>query len=72
VVPVCVETSTFNIGRSGTSNYCGGSLDELALYGTALTASQVTDHYNRGHNAPRATSYSYDNNGNETAVRGRR
>jgi RHS repeat-associated protein len=62
------NTSTFDIGRAGTSNYYGGSLDEVALYSTALTAVQVTDHYNKGINNAVATTYGYDNNGNETAA----
>jgi RHS repeat-associated protein len=64
------NTNSLNIGLSGTSDY-NGSLDELALYNTALTATQVTDHYNKGHNAPPAnttTTYSYDNDGRQTTA----
>jgi YD repeat-containing protein len=62
------NSNTFDLGRAGTSNYFGGSLDELGVYSTALTATQVTDHYNKGINNPVTTGYSYDNNGNETAA----
>jgi RHS repeat-associated protein len=62
------NTSTFDLGRSGTSNYYGGSLDEIALYGSALTATQIADHYTKGINAPLVTAYSYDTNGNQTAA----
>jgi Concanavalin A-like lectin/glucanases superfamily len=44
------NSNTFDLGRAGTSNYFGGSLDELGVYSTALTATQVTDHYNKGIN----------------------
>lgn len=62
------NTNTLDIGRAGTSNYYGGSLDELALYGTALSSTQITDHYNKGHNAPTPVAYGYDTNGNETSA----
>jgi RHS repeat-associated protein len=62
------NTSTFDIGRAGTANYYGGSLDELALYSTALTATQITDHYTKGHSTPTPFAYGYDNNGNETSA----
>jgi RHS repeat-associated protein len=62
------NTSTFDIGRSGTTNYYGGGIDEAALYGSALTATQVADHRAKGVNAPTVVAYSYNNNGNETAA----
>jgi RHS repeat-associated protein len=65
------NSSTLDVGRASTSTYYGGSLDEIALYGSALTATQITDHYNKGHNAPpsnQTTTYSYDHNGNQTAA----
>jgi RHS repeat-associated protein len=60
------NSGTFDIGRAGASSYYGGNLDELALYGTALTAAEITDHFSKGINSPTTTAYSYDNNGNET------
>lgn len=69
---VTTNTSTFDIGHSGTTNYLSGTLDEIAVYGTALTATQVTDHYNKGTTTPppvqTTTNYVYDNNGNETSA----
>jgi RHS repeat-associated protein len=61
------NTSAFNVGLSGTSDYNGG-LDEIAPYGTALTAAQISDHYSKGTNAPSILSYGYDNNGNQTSA----
>ncbi|HEX8629218.1 MAG TPA: LamG domain-containing protein, partial [Catenuloplanes sp.] len=42
-------TQTINFGRlaSGT-NYFAGSLDEIAVYNTALSAQTVADHFNQG------------------------
>jgi RHS repeat-associated protein len=65
---VVTNSSTFDVGRSGTTNYFSGSIDEIALYGTALTATQISDHSNKGNNAPAIVGYGYDNNGNETAA----
>jgi RHS repeat-associated protein len=65
---VVTNTSTFDLGRSGTTNYFSGSIDEIALYGTALTGIQIADHNNKAHNAPTTVSYGYDNNGNQTAA----
>ena len=45
-----VNTSTgmLAIGRSGAASdgYFNGAVDEVAVYPTALTASQVLNHYN--------------------------
>jgi RHS repeat-associated protein len=65
------NTNTFDIGRAGTTSYYGGTLDEIALYGTALTATQVSDHRSKGVNAPPATtttSYGYDNDGRQISL----
>lgn len=35
--------------RNGTSEYLNGTLDEAALYSTALSAGTVQDHYTLGH-----------------------
>jgi RHS repeat-associated protein len=56
------------VGRAGTANYFGGSLDELALYGTALTATQVSDHYLKGLNVDQTINYAYDQNGNDLSA----
>ena len=61
------NTSQFQVGRAGTANDFGGSLDEVAIYPTALTAAQVLDHRTKGSTTPPTTAYSYDQNGNETA-----
>jgi len=46
------------LGISGGANVpFGGAIDEVAIYNTALTASQVTTHYANGTNSARATSY---------------
>lgn len=34
--------------RNGQVSYFSGSIDEVAIYSAALTAPQITDHYNRG------------------------
>ena len=65
------NSSTLDIGRAGTTSYYGGSIDEVALYSTALTAAQVSDHRSKGVTAPPATTtttYSYDNDGRETSA----
>jgi RHS repeat-associated protein len=61
------NTSSFNVGVSGANNY-NGSLDEMAVYGVALTAAQIIDHYSKGIKAPTAVSYAYDSDGNETSA----
>ncbi len=46
--------------------YLNGTLDELALYKSALSAAQVLDHYNKARTPPSggpATSYSYTSDG---------
>lgn len=53
---VVTNTATLDIGRSATSNYFNGSLDEIALYPTALTANQVGSHYTLGTNGPTSGS----------------
>jgi RHS repeat-associated protein len=42
------NTGTLDVGHAGTGNYFGGSLDELAIYGSALTAAAVATHYAQG------------------------
>jgi RHS repeat-associated protein len=64
------NSSALNVGLSGTSDF-NGSLDEIAIYGTALTSTQISDHYSKGSTVPPAnqtTNYSYDHNGNQTAA----
>lgn len=64
-----VNTSTLDLGRAGTASYYGGSLDEFAIYGTALSASQISTHYSKGTippPGPTITGYQYDANGNQT------
>lgn len=41
----------------GTENPFIGQIDEVAIYGTALSATQVLTHYQNGTNAARAVSY---------------
>jgi len=67
------NTGTFDLGHFNTS-YFGGSLDEIAIYGTALSATQISDHRSKGVTAPpgnQTVSYGYDHNGNQTAAGGR-
>ena len=64
------NTSALNIGLSGTSDF-NGSLDEIAIYGSALTATQILDHYTKGTTplpASQTTNYGYDHNGNQTSA----
>jgi hypothetical protein len=42
------QSLTFGRSSGGGSPY-GGLLDEVAIYGYALNATQVTEHYNAGH-----------------------
>lgn len=53
------DTIQFCVGGyfDGTENPFSGSIDEVALYATALTADQVVAHYKNGTNALRTTSY---------------
>ncbi|MEK7676551.1 MAG: LamG-like jellyroll fold domain-containing protein, partial [Verrucomicrobiota bacterium] len=44
-------------GRSDSSFWWNGSADELAIYGKALTASEIDAHYKNGISASPATSY---------------
>ena len=67
------NTGTFDIGHFNTS-YFGGSLDEIAIYGTALSATQISDHRSKGVTAPpgnQTVAYAYDHNGNQTGAGGR-
>ncbi|HZQ47182.1 MAG TPA: LamG-like jellyroll fold domain-containing protein, partial [Verrucomicrobiae bacterium] len=50
----------FSIGgyADGTENPFFGQIDEVAIYNTPLSASQVLTHYQNGTNAARSTSYS--------------
>ena len=41
-------TGDINIGRYPGGRYFDGSIDEAAVYNTALTQAQITDHYRRG------------------------
>ena len=67
---VTTNTSAFNISLNNATNYFGGSLDEVAVYGTALTAAQISDHHNKAITAPTGTvttpNYSYDTDGHQT------
>ncbi len=67
---VTTNTSALNISLNNATNYYGGSLDEIAVYGTALTATQITDHHNKGVNTPppAVTAYGYDNDGRQTTA----
>jgi RHS repeat-associated protein len=63
------NTSTFDIGRAGTTNYYNGSVDELALYPSVLTSAQVNTHYTQATSVPTTTtSYTYNKDGEETAA----
>jgi RHS repeat-associated protein len=50
------NTVQFTIASRDQSNYFNGSLADVALYGTSLTANQVATHYLAGQTAPGATS----------------
>lgn len=46
------------LGLSGGANvFFGGALDEVAIYNTALTSDQVTNHFETGTNATPTTPY---------------
>jgi RHS repeat-associated protein len=66
------NTGTLDIGRNsvGTASYYGGSLDELSLYNTALSATQVQTHYTQATTTPTAPqttmNYTYNKDGEET------
>jgi hypothetical protein len=48
-VPVENHTQQLALGKlSNGASYYNGLLDEVAVYGYALTAQQVTEHYNAG------------------------
>src|SRR5207248_2463970 len=43
------STQPLNIGRGpATGNYFSGAVDEVAIYGSALTAAQIQTHYKAG------------------------
>lgn len=67
---VATTTNASLIGRDLPGNYWGGTLDEVAIYGSALTATQISAHYAAATGPAPAltTSYAYDNNGNLTSV----
>ena len=47
--PADVTTSRLYMGSStGSYDWLGGRLDEVAIYTSALSATQVTEHYNAG------------------------
>ena len=66
------NTSTFDIGRAGTANYFNGLLDEMALYGSVLTATQVNDHYTTATTTPppvqTTKNYGFDADGQQTSA----
>jgi RHS repeat-associated protein len=63
------NTSTFDVGRAGTTNYFNGSIDELALYPSVLSATQVNTHYTQATSVPSTTTnYTYNKDGEETAA----
>ena len=53
---------------STVSNYFNGTLDEVALYPTALNAATITRHYYNAKNSqPETATYTYDGTGTRTA-----
>lgn len=66
------NTSTFDIGRAGAANYFNGSLDEMALYGSVLTATQIADHYTTATTTPppvqTTKNYGFDADGQQTSA----
>lgn len=57
-----VGTSGNSIGRQASGNYMDGSLGEVAVYTTALTPTQVSNHYSLGNpTSPVVGNTSYDN-----------
>ena len=48
-VQLTPNTLALNVGRESANNYFfGGSLDEVAVYGTALSAARIQQHYAAG------------------------
>ena len=52
---VSIGTSQFIGTAENLSEWFSGSLDEVAFYGSALSAQRITDHYNAGAYAPAAS-----------------
>lgn len=48
----CANSSTLVIGADGTSFPMNGTLDEIAVYTSVLTPTQVANHYSLGSTAP--------------------
>jgi hypothetical protein len=63
------NSSTFDVGRNsvGTAAFFGGTLDEIAIYGTALSSGEVAAHF-AANTSSSSVSYSFDNDGRETGV----
>jgi hypothetical protein len=48
IVSVEDHTTPMRVGNRPVTDHFGGTLDEIAIYGYALSAQQVTEHYNAG------------------------
>lgn len=57
VSPLAIGSFPDITSGNGYENPFIGSIDEFALYSSALTATQVLNHYNNGLNASRSTPY---------------
>lgn len=72
------NSSTLDVGResSGAADFYGGGLDELAIYPTVLSPSQILDQYATAEIGPTGGSqqvtrnFSYDANGQELTAGG--
>jgi RHS repeat-associated protein len=65
--PGTVTLNTSSIGarkRNGVTGYFAGSVDEVALYTSVLTANQINAHYQTGANLPAVVAtYNYNGEG---------
>lgn len=48
--PVYVVGSTVSIGKTDTSSYYTGKIDEVAIYNRSLSASEIQSYYQKGRN----------------------
>lgn len=49
---IATKTQPLYVGTNALGHHFSGAVDEVALYGVALTAAQVSDHYAVGHGLP--------------------
>lgn len=70
-----ISSHGFNVGvsdpggwDSNSNKYCTCSIDEVAVYGTALSAARVQAHYSSQSASSLTTTYGYNAVGNRTSV----